>query len=73
MDELKRCPFCGRKVKIEYYEVNEPFTFTDCGFEVGCRHCGIRFREHTGSLPETNKEAAEAAKQKLITMWNTRK
>lgn len=36
--ELKPCPFCGRKVKVQYYEIDTPVTFTECGYEICCRH-----------------------------------
>ena len=33
MAELKRCPFCGRKPKIEECGMNEYFVKCSCGIE----------------------------------------
>ena len=46
--------------------------FTDAGFEIRCKHCGIKFREHTRCLPGCDKKADEAAKKKLAARWNKR-
>lgn len=69
---IKPCPFFGREVKLEDFVVDEPFTFTDAGFEIRCKHCGIKFREHTSCLPGCDKKADEAAKKKLAARWNKR-
>lgn len=69
----KPCPFCGKRVKLRYYEVDEPFTFTDCGFKITCLHCGIGFSRHLRCMPGFDKEAEEEAKNWLIETWNTRK
>lgn len=50
MDELKPCPFCGKSVQMDTYEIDSPFTFTDNGFEIRCHHCNIVFREHSRFL-----------------------
>ena len=72
MSELKPCPFCGGKVRIEYYEVDAPFTFTECGYEIRCKPCGIKFRERLSRMPQFD-ERADEAKQRLIERWNSRK
>lgn len=70
--KLKPCPFCGKKVKIEYYEVNEPVTFADCGFEIRCWHCGIRFSKHLRCMPGFDEKTETEAKDYLVDKWNTR-
>ena len=72
MSELKPCPFCGGKVRIKYYEVDAPFTFTECGYEIRCKPCGIRFKERLSRMPQFD-ERADEAKQMLIERWNRRK
>lgn len=72
-EKLKPCPFCGKKVKIEYYEVNEPVTFADCGFRIRCYNCGIGFSRHLRCMPGFDIKADEAAKNWLVEKWNTRK
>lgn len=70
---LKPCPFCGMEVKIEDFVIDAPVTFYDAGFQIRCKHCGIKFSEHTRCLPGCNKKADEQAKKKLAKRWNTRK
>ena len=71
MSKLKPCPFCGRKAELHYYEIDEPFTFTECGYEIYCCHCGIRFKEHLNRIPQFD-EKADIKKQNLIERWNRR-
>lgn len=69
--ELKPCPFCGRKVKVQYYEIDTPVTFTECGYEICCRHWGIRFKERLSRMPQFD-EKADIKRQNLIERWNRR-
>lgn len=71
MSKLKPCPFCGRKAELHYYEIDKPFTFTECGFEIYCCHCGIRFKERLNRIPQFD-EKADIKKQNLIERWNRR-
>lgn len=71
MSSLKPCPFCGRKVELHYYEIDVPFTFTECGYEISCCHCGIRFKECLSRMPQFD-EKADIKKQNLIERWNRR-
>lgn len=72
MKELKPCPFCGRQVQIEEFVENEPVTFADCGFQVGCDKCKVVFRAHTRQLPGFNEKEDAKAKSRLIARWNRR-
>ena len=69
--KLKPCPFCGRKVKVQYYEIDTPVTFTECGYEICCCFCGIQFKERLSRMPQFD-EKAEMKKQTLIERWNRR-
>lgn len=71
MSILKSCPFCGRKAELHYYEIDEPFTFTECGYEICCLHCGIRFKERLSRMPQFDKKA-DIKRQNLIERWNRR-
>ena len=71
MSKLKPCPFCGRKAELHYYEIDEPFTFTECGYEIYCCHCDIRFKERLNRIPQFD-EKADIKKQNLIERWNRR-
>lgn len=71
MSKLKPCPFCGNKVELHYYEIDEPFTFTECGYEIYCCHCHIRFKERLSRMPQFD-EKADIKRQNLIERWNRR-
>ena len=71
MSSLKPCPFCGRKAELHYYEIDVPFTFTECGYEIRCCHCGICFKERLSRMPQFD-EKADIKRQNLIERWNRR-
>ena len=73
MEELKPCPFCGGKVKIEMFTVDYPVTCFDGGYKIECHECGIRFSESTRTMPTCNKENDEKAKKIVAKRWNMRR
>ena len=76
MDELKPCPFCGGKAKVD--KVSPPFMLKKLHglyFSAGCSQCGActsLFRTHKSGSPLMNEWYDEEAKQKAIEAWNRR-
>lgn len=58
--ELKPCPFCGREAYLDRLFISTSDNMDEMnGVEVGCRVCGIRFRD----LWEYHS---------IVERWNTR-
>lgn len=71
--QLEKCPFCGKSVKMKYFCLDYPFTFTDNGYEIKCKICKYGFQKSIPKLPEFIPEEAKEAQEQLAKMWNTRK
>lgn len=70
MTELKPCPFCGRKVKLEDREFDDyaGSSFTNDYSIIECKSCGISMKAYPKKGYGTTKEQ----KQRLVKKWNRR-
>lgn len=75
MNEIKKCPFCGSKVKL----ANMNHGLSNRGYEVQfsilCNHCNLRFgNEISEYIVNENgqTETIEDGASKLIEQWNKR-
>jgi len=69
----KRCPFCGGKAFILYFEEigEESSDFFYAGEEVSCESCGAGFRERNNSASH-NPEIRLTMREKIKDKWNKR-
>lgn len=76
MTELKPCPFCGGKAKVD--KVHPSFMLKKLHylyFAAGCTKCNVTtplFRTKKSGSPLMNEYYDEEAKQKAIEAWNKR-
>lgn len=68
--DLEPCPYCGEPVKMRYYDKNEPFTLSECGYEVRCTSCGIARGTELFVLPEADPRKALGAQENSAYVWN---
>ena len=70
MMELKPCPFCGRKVKLENREFDDYAGnyFTNDYSIIECKSCDISMTAY----PKRGYGTTEDQKQELIARWNKR-
>lgn len=79
MNELKPCPFCGHKVKVEIDEINSRTGSGDQIFvvwEIKCHECGCR-KADCGNYTVSPDLVLKAVDEKdplerVVEMWNTR-
>ena len=72
-EELKPCPFCGRKPEIKFFSANEPVTNFDNYYEIHCPVClreGLRICHSVKSF--LNEDSHMIAKENLAYEWNKR-
>ena len=79
MNELKPCPFCGRKVKVEIDEINSRTGRKDQLFviwEIRCPQCGCRKADSGNYIvrPDLMLKAVDAKDplERVVEMWNKR-
>lgn len=69
---LKKCPFCGGEVKMEYWSSDYPVTFAANGYEIKCKKCNIGFSGTVPTLPQFCPEKTEKLISNLAKKWNRR-
>ena len=70
MTELKPCPFCGNKVKLEEREFDDYAgnSFTNDFAIIECKKCGISM----SAYPKRGYGATKEQKAGLVRRWNKR-
>ena len=75
MNEIKKCPFCGSKVKLTNMNHGLSNRSYEVQFSILCNHCNLRFgNEISEYIVNENgqMETIEDGASKLIEQWNKR-